>query len=732
MSLIFHRKIFPNLCQQKARRRPPKERLAPRNEHHSTCSDNCQRITHNREGGPKSCQTAHDGRPTTNLNAALADAAFVMGLERNSDNVEMECYAPLFANVNLADSAKGYPRGWQWEYNLIGYDALGSYGSPSYHAQVMLAKNQGDVLLDARLDVPLPETAPTGHPHGLAGVGSYHTMVEYADLAVTSPDGKALLSPGQTGDAKKWNFTGGAWQVQGKTIKLTDTEVESWALIGDPSWTDYTIRVKARKLGGREGFIVVFHAADGRNYQWWNVGGWGNTLARTEFSVEGGRQPYGPSDSYDIVTDRWYDLRVEVAGNHMRGYVDDKLVTDSTYEPRQATRGVYATAAYDKVGRAVIVKAVNASSDPIDASINLSGVNGVEPTGTAFVLTGDPEAVNTVSEPHKVAPTQESFSDASTSFRRLLPPHSFTILRLRESSPSASAAAVAPPAAAAGTRSNEARPAPSRGSGPFGGPIVLGPDDKPAFDDPPAKFNAARADIPHGKLEMIEYNSKSVGTRRKMNVYTPPGYTASQKYPVLYLLHGIGGDETEWQRFCQPGTILDNLIADGKAAPMIIVMPNGRAQKNDRAEGNVFASAPAFEKFEADLLNDMIPTIESRYSVTADRDHRALAGLSMGGGQALNFGLSHLDTFAWIGGFSSAPNTKPPAELLPDPAAARERLKLLWLGCGDKDGLIRISQGVHGYLKEHGVPHVWHVDSHGHDPTEWSKNLCLFTQRLFK
>jgi enterochelin esterase-like enzyme len=165
---------------------------------------------------------------------------------------------------------------------------------------------------------------------------------------------------------------------------------------------------------------------------------------------------------------------------------------------------------------------------------------------------------------------------------------------------------------------------------------------------------------------------------------------------------------------------------------MIIVMPNGRAQKNDRAEGNVFASAPAFETFEEDLLGDVIPAIESRYSVTADRESRALAGLSMGGGQSLNFGLAHLDTFAWIGGFSSAPNTRPPAELVPDPAAAREQLKLLWLACGNKDGLIRISQGVHAYLKEHDVPHVWHVDSYGHDPTEWGNNLYWFVQQLFK
>ena len=138
---------------------------------------------------------------------------------------------------------------------------------------------------------------------------------------------------------------------------------------------------------------------------------------------------------------------------------------------------------------------------------------------------------------------------------------------------------------------------------------------------------------------------------------------------MLYLLHGIGGDETEWQRFAKPNVLLDNLLADGKVAPMIVVMPNGRAQKNDRAEGNVFASAPAFAAFEQDLLKDVIPTIEARYSVQADREHRALAGLSMGGGQSLNFGLAHLDTFAWVGGFSSAPNTKPAAELVPDPAA---------------------------------------------------------------
>jgi enterochelin esterase-like enzyme len=264
-----------------------------------------------------------------------------------------------------------------------------------------------------------------------------------------------------------------------------------------------------------------------------------------------------------------------------------------------------------------------------------------------------------------------------------------------------------------------------------GRPIVLGPDDKPAFEDPPANFSKKRDDIPHGKTEMIEYESKSVGARRKANVYTPPGYTAEKKYPVLYLLHGIGGDETEWQRFATPGTLLDNLIADGKAVPMIIVMPNGRAQVNDRVEGNGMQSAPAFAKFEDDLLKDLIPSIEAKYSVQGDREHRALAGLSMGGGQSLNFGLKHLDTFAWVGAFSAAPNTRRPEQLISEAAEAKKQLKLLYLSCGNRDGLIGISQGVHGYLKEKGIPHIWHVDSNAHDPTHWRNNLYFFAQRIF-
>ena len=263
-------------------------------------------------------------------------------------------------------------------------------------------------------------------------------------------------------------------------------------------------------------------------------------------------------------------------------------------------------------------------------------------------------------------------------------------------------------------------------------PIVLGADDKAAFPPAPEGFDKKRDGIATGKIEMVEYDSKSVGNKRKMMVYTPPGYSAHKKYPVLYLLHGIGGDETEWYKQGAPDVILDNLYADKKLVPMIVVLPNGRAQPNDRAEGNVYATAPAFESFEKDLLNDVIPFIESKYSVKMSRENRAVAGLSMGGGQSLNFGLGNLNTFSWIGGFSSAPNQKAPEVLVPNPGETAQKLKLLWISCGDQDGLISFSQKLHAYLKENKVPHIWHLDSGKHEFKVWKNDLYLFSQLLFK
>jgi enterochelin esterase-like enzyme len=304
---------------------------------------------------------------------------------------------------------------------------------------------------------------------------------------------------------------------------------------------------------------------------------------------------------------------------------------------------------------------------------------------------------------------------------------------------------------------------------PFGSPPQPRPEATLAAA--PAGFDARREGVPAGLVERVEFDSKVTGSKRPASVYLPPGYSADKKYPVLYLLHGIGGNETHWPGPGAAGAILDNLIADGKAVPMIVVMPNGRASNQPSTlftgrgpggarpagdgppAGPPGAGAPgaaggarggpgfnpeamavefeAYAAFERELVGDLIPFIEKRYSVTADRIHRALAGLSMGGGQSLNFGLNNVDTFAFVGGFSSAPNTKAPAELVPDPAVARQ-LDLLWVSCGNEDGLFNISAGVHAYLAAQNVPHQWHIDVGGHTFPVWKNDLYHFASLLFR
>ncbi len=247
-------------------------------------------------------------------------------------------------------------------------------------------------------------------------------------------------------------------------------------------------------------------------------------------------------------------------------------------------------------------------------------------------------------------------------------------------------------------------------------------------------FDIKRESIVHGMIDTITYESKTVESKRRALIYTPPGYSKKKSYPVLYLLHGIGGDEKEWLNGGSPQIILDNLYADGKIEPMIVVMPNGRAMKDDRASGNIMApdKVQAFATFEKDLLNDLIPYIEKTFPVLKDREHRAIAGLSMGGGQSLNFGLGNLNIFAWVGGFSSAPNTKLPQELLPDPQEAKRKLKLLFISCGASDGLISFSKRTHDYFTKNSVPHIYFIEPGVHDFKVWKNGLFMFSQLLFK
>lgn len=268
------------------------------------------------------------------------------------------------------------------------------------------------------------------------------------------------------------------------------------------------------------------------------------------------------------------------------------------------------------------------------------------------------------------------------------------------------------------------------------GIITLNADDVRAFPDAPAGF-----DVPHmgeiqGRIEVFEYDSTVTGARRKAVVYLPPGYPSDGKYPVLYLLHGIAGNEWEWDGYIHAGAIVDNLIGDRKAAPMIIVMPNGRALHDDRVPppDKMFApeTVAGFSYFERDLFDCLIPAVQAKYSTYTNCENRAIAGLSMGGGQALNYGLGHLGTFAWVGGFSPAPNRRPMEKLIPDPVAVSKQLRLLYISCGNKDGLFSGPQQMHLYLKEHGIPHIWNVDDQGHDRGTWANNLYHFAQQIFR
>jgi len=371
--------------------------------------------------------------PTSDMRAALSDAVWLLGLERNSDVVDMECYAPLLANVNPADPAQGYGRAWQWPVNLIGYDALRSYGSPSYYMQTMYGQNMGDVVLPAKLDAMVamaPTKAPAAPtPHGGVGVGTWETQAEFKDLEVTAANGTKLSSDTMASDPARWHFTGGDWNVANGVVSPKNGTAPTWAVTGDPGWTDYTIRLKARKISGSEGFLVLWHALDDDNYFWWNIGGWRNTGTGAMASTGGSRGAFGPTSSFTVETNRWYDLRLEIRGRHMKGYIDGVLVTDAENTPPPQAPSLFATASYSNADHNVIVKVVNAGAGPLDLAIHLLGAGDVSSEGTATVLTGDLSALNSCEQPMNVAPKTQSLTNLSASFTRTFPAHSFTILR---------------------------------------------------------------------------------------------------------------------------------------------------------------------------------------------------------------------------------------------------------------------------------------------------------------
>ena len=243
--------------------------------------------------------------------------------------------------------------------------------------------------------------------------------------------------------------------------------------------------------------------------------------------------------------------------------------------------------------------------------------------------------------------------------------------------------------------------------------------------------------VPHGSVHIDWYVSKTVDAPRGLYVYTPPGYEKSTDvYPVLYLLHGSGDTESGWVAVGRANFILDNLIAEGKAKPMLVVMPYGRALPDV-----LLGPAPRPQRtdpqaFENDLLHDVMPYVEAHYRASGKPDDRAIAGLSMGGGQTLSIGFAHPDLFHYMGAFSpgirNANVEEQYADFLSAPMSTRRQMKVLYLACGKDDGLYPASQNLNAALEKHEIPHVFVSSEEGHVWRNWRNYLADFVPRIFR
>lgn len=248
---------------------------------------------------------------------------------------------------------------------------------------------------------------------------------------------------------------------------------------------------------------------------------------------------------------------------------------------------------------------------------------------------------------------------------------------------------------------------------------------------PPAPWDWQ--DIPHGTVHTHSYQSKALGRARELLVYTPPGYEAdaSKTFPLLVLQHGSGDNQRAWVEHGKAAWILDRLIADKKAVPMIVLMidghPNGMVPREAKD-----LRAGALDAFRRELFDDALPLTEQHYRVAPGRENRGIVGLSMGGWQSLTVGLNALDRFAWIGSFSGAVEPDAIQKALDDKTGTNERLKLLWIACGREDFLLERNNRLIDALKEHGINHEWHLTDGSHAWPVWREYLCAFAPRLFQ
>ena len=242
-------------------------------------------------------------------------------------------------------------------------------------------------------------------------------------------------------------------------------------------------------------------------------------------------------------------------------------------------------------------------------------------------------------------------------------------------------------------------------------------------------------DVPHGTVHQHTYLSKALGRPREVWVYTPPGYekTIATKYPLLVIQHGSGDNQQTWVAHGHAHWILDSLIAAEKARPMIVVMLDGHPFTPTEMREGPNRNGSAMDAFRRELFEDAIPLVEATYRVSSDVSQRGIVGLSMGGGQSLTIGLGHLERFAWIGSFSGVPPDEAVAQtVLADAAGTNARLRLLWIGCGADDFLLKRNEEFVGKLKAAGVNHEWHLTAGNHSWPVWRGYLADFLPRVFQ
>jgi alpha-L-arabinofuranosidase len=344
-----------------------------------------------------------------NLRAAVGEAAFMTGLERNSDIVAMACYAPLFVNLNHR----------RWNPDLINFDSSSNYGLPSYYVQQLFSQHRGDVTLPVTVDSP-PSAAP--FKSGAIGVGTWRTRAEFKDLRVTH-NGRVLFAPDFSRGTEGWKLLGGGdWRVVDGVLRQ-DSEAESIrAVTGDKSWTDYTFSLKARKLGGNEGFLVLFRVNNDEDKCWWNVGGWDNSMHGIEMNDVLTQTPGS------IETGRWYDLRVEITSQNIKCFLDDKLIHDIN---QASLPSLFASATQDQTNGDLILKVVNGNELALDTRIDLQGATKLAGSGREILLASEKATdENTLAHPTKVSPKSRPWEVTGPSFHHAFPGNSVTVLRI--------------------------------------------------------------------------------------------------------------------------------------------------------------------------------------------------------------------------------------------------------------------------------------------------------------